>query len=225
MFDHTVVRTGLQPALSEPADHADALVRRPPADPDLFAQGRAILATSRQNDLPIRYLGTMPLFNGHRVYAGDRRDWVLMPIQADPLRDDRDGFPIPKRVLRDLRLIRRSEIDFDALYIAHEVPVGAVREDRAIPRGLLTPPAPRAMQQVSRYLGLASNALWMLATLPIAASAAIGGVLNRGALNLGVTVGLDPILLGVVVGRERPVRSREPGAWFYLGHWTYNEER
>jgi hypothetical protein len=64
----------------------------------------------------------------------------------------------------------------------------------------------------------------MLATLPIAASAAIGGVLNRGALDVGVTVGLDPILLGVVVGHGRPVRAREPGAWFYLGHWTYNEE-
>jgi hypothetical protein len=147
-----------------------------------------------------------------------------MPIQADPLQNDRDGFPIPKRVLKGLRSIRRNEIDFDALYIAHEVPIGAVREDRAIPGGLLTPPAPRAMQRLSRYLGLASNALWMLATLPIAASAAIGGVLNRGALDVGVTVGLDPILLGVVVGHGRPVRAREPGAWFYLGHWTYNEE-
>ncbi|HEU5101919.1 MAG TPA: hypothetical protein VFU22_23015 [Roseiflexaceae bacterium] len=224
MFDHSVVRTRLQPALSEPAYRADALIRRPPADPDLFTQGRTILATSRQNGLPIRYLGTMPLFDGHRVYSGDRRDWVLMPIQADPLHDDRDGFPIPKRVLKDLRMIRRSEIDFDALYIAHEVPMGTVREDRAIPRGLLTPPAPRAMQRLSGYLGLTSSALWMLATLPIAASAAIGGVLNRGALNLGVTVGLDPILLGVLVGHNRPVRSQEPAAWFYLGHWTYNEE-
>jgi hypothetical protein len=224
MFDSIAVRTRLQPALSAHGRPDAALMARPPADPSLFERSRALLAHGRASELPIRYLGTMPLFPNHRVYPGRERDWVLLPLAADPLIQHPDGYPIPTRVLRDLRRIVRGGVDFDALYVAHETLPGAVREGRPIPHAAWLPPPPAAMQRLSRRLGAVSGALWTLAALPVAASAAVGGLLNRGAADLGVAVGLDPVLLGVVVGRGRRVRSGEPAAWFYLAHWVYNGE-
>jgi hypothetical protein len=173
--------------------------------------------------LPVRYLGALPLFPDHRVYHGRGCDWVLLPLAADPLIQHRDGYPIPRPVLRELRRIRRAGVDFDTLYVAHETPVGAVVEGQPIPRAVLEPPTPGVMRRLSRRLGAVSAALWAAATLPVAGAAAIGGMLNHHALDVGVAVGLDPVLLGVVVGHGRPVRTGEPGAWFYLAHWVYNE--
>jgi hypothetical protein len=180
------------------------------------------LARIAWDDLPVRYLGTMPLFAGHRVYAGASTDWVVLNLADDPLFHDRHGFPIPGRVLDDLRRVERS-LEFDALFVAHEVPRGAVVEDRPIPREALLPPGPRPVVQQSERFGEAARLLWALAAAPLVLSGAAAALVASATAAMGAGLALDPILLGVVVAPERSPEPGEPAAWFCLGRWVYGE--
>jgi hypothetical protein len=198
-----------------------AIIPYLPPDPRLCARQQALLQTCGQNCLPVEYLGTGPLFDGHRVYSGRRYDWVLANLPDDPLFHDRDGFPVPKQVLKDLRAVQKSGVDFDALYVAHQVPRGTVYEGERLRAEMLMPPPSRAMQRLSGYLGVIGRVLWALASLPIIACGAIGRLLLVTTA-VEAVAGLDPVVLGVVVGPERPVVSGEPAAWFYLTHWAFD---
>lgn len=55
---------------------------------------------------------------------GARFDWAFMPITADPLYRDRRGYPMPREVIARLRRLRAAGVDFDALWVAHEVERG-----------------------------------------------------------------------------------------------------
>ncbi len=209
-----------------------ALMQAPPADrvltPGLPRQRPLAtrvwhtLAQMVWDGLPVRYLGTMPLFDGHRVYGGPRTDWVVLNLADDPLFHDRHGFPIPTRVLDDLRRIRRS-VELDALFVAHEVPRGAVAEERPVPATALMPSPPREVAELSAGLGAMAQGLWLTAAVPLVASGLIGALVAGGAAVIGGSLALDPVLLGVLVEPGRSVKPGEPGAWFCLGQWTYGE--
>lgn len=85
--------------LSARARPERTLVPYPPAQPLLCIRQRAIMRRSTHHRLQARYLGTMPLFAGYRVYPGHRYDCVLVNLGEDPLFQDRDGLPVPERVL------------------------------------------------------------------------------------------------------------------------------
>jgi len=225
MWEETITQPRLLPALMFPeAESERALVRRLPERPVLYDQQQAVVRRSEQEGLPVQYLGIMPIFAGHRVYPGRRFDWVIVNLAEDPLFQDPDGFPVPTRMLEELRRIRQSGVDFDALYVAHEVPKGRISERAALTTEMLAPPPPRAVQELSDRLGTMGRALWTLATLPVAASAVAGGLIAAGTAGVLGVVGLDPILLGVVVELGHLVVPGEPAAWFYLGHWAFNQE-
>lgn len=221
----TIVQSRLLPALMfiEVESHR-TLVPYLPNWPALYARQQAVMKKSEQNGLPVRYLGTMPLFAGFRVYNGQRYDWVLVNAAEDPLFKDRDGFPVPGRILDELHRIQRSKLDFDVLYVAHEVPRGAVCEGAPLTTEMLMPPPPKAVQRLSDRLGAVGRALWAVAALPVIASGTISGLITAGAATVVGLIGLDPIMLGTVVGLDRPVAPGEPAAWFYLGHWSFNRE-
>lgn len=135
------------------------------------------------------------------------------------------AFQFPSEFYDELRCVRRSGVDFDALYVAHEVHRGSVRQGARLTAEMLTPPPPRTVQQLSHSLGTAGRIAWAIATLPIiVASGVVGGPITAGTAAAVSMVGLDPILLGVVVGLNRPVVPGEPAAWFYLDHWAFNKE-
>jgi hypothetical protein len=170
-----------------------------------------------------QYLGIMPLFADYRVLSGHRHDWVLVNLADDPVFQDPDGYPVPRHVLRRLHAIKQSGVDFDALYIAHQVPLGMVQEAEQLVAEMLLPPPPKAVQRLSAHLGFMGHVLWRLITLPIAVISALAGSTTFASTAEGSNVGLDPLLLGVVVGSDRRAVPGEPAAWFYLGHWTYNK--
>ncbi len=182
-----------------------------------------LLAQIAWDGLPVRYLGTMPLFAGHRVYAGPNTDWVLLELADDPLFQDRHGFPIPAPVLADLRRIRRS-VELDALFVAHEVPRGAVVEDRPIPREALLPPPSRRVVEQSERFGEAARALWAVAAAPLVLAGAVAALGAATTAAAGSVLALDPVLLGVAVAPGRPLADGEPAAWFRLAQWTYGVE-
>lgn len=209
-----------------------ALIRRPPAELARRERVQALLIHANEEDLPISYVGMMPLFSGYRVYPGRTYDWILVNLAQDPLFHDRDGFPVPGRILEKLRAMEEAGIDFDALYIAQETEKGKIREGEPLTTEALLPPPPKAVVQVSHQLGRASEALWAVAAAPLVVSLVAGAAVGAGALMVAPAlataaascVTLDHILLGTTVAPGRPVRAGEPACWFYLAHWAYGEE-
>ncbi|MFN8525628.1 MAG: hypothetical protein U0821_21230 [Chloroflexota bacterium] len=198
------------------------LVPGRPARPSLAARVTHLQATSGWWGLPARFLGTMPLFAGHRVYHGKKTDWVLLNLADDPLFQDRQGFPIPRRVLEDLKRME-GKVHFDALFVAHEVQRGAVIEERPVPLEALQPAPPRVSAERSRGLGDLSQVLWALATTPFVLGA-VGGSLIATVASVAGTASvfaMDPVLLGVVVPPDEAPREQSEAAWFYLSHWAY----
>ncbi|MBC7264769.1 MAG: hypothetical protein H5T64_10520 [Chloroflexi bacterium] len=225
------VRLGPLFLQTEEGGQVRGLIPRPPVDPALYERARSVVALSLEADLPVLQLGTMPLFSGHRVYCGEYRDWVLVNLAEDPLFHDRDGFPVPKRILRHLRAMQKAGVEFDALYVAHEVEKGRIREG-GVTAEVLMPSTPKPVARLSGWLGTAARVTWGLAAAPLAASAVVSAAVAAGAvavapalMALGAAcLTLDPILLGAVVAPGRPVEEGETAYWFYLAHWRYGEE-
>ena len=201
--------------------HRHAISVRPPTDIALYSRFTAIKQRVQEDQLPVHYVGTMPVFEHHRVYHGQQYDWVLLNSREDPLMQDPDGFPVPAHVLAQLQRIQQANLHFDAIYVAHEVPHGTINPHGPLDPKQLLPPPPRAVHRLSAQLGNISQSLWTVATLPLVA---IGRALSTAAAFSSVAVGLDPILLGVIVGEHRSLHDSEPAAWFYLAHWAYNQE-
>lgn len=207
-----------------------------------------------KRNVSLQCIGTMPLFRNHIVSRGAGRDWVLVPLSDDPLFLHPSGFPIPRAQLRDLKRIRKTGAQFDALYVAHEVESGSVAPDGPLTLDALRPPPPRAVQKLSHHLGKTASKVWKGATLP--AAMAVVGLLLAAAVTVAtsfiailaaglvtvVAIGafammaagtvaalpalavVDPIILGVITEPGRPLQTGENAAWFYLTHWDYGAE-
>jgi hypothetical protein len=213
------------------------MVRRQPDDPVLRRRTGEIVQTTMDQELPCRYLGTMPLFDGHRVYRGQEHDWGLMQLEEDPLYQSRDGYPMPTQVGELLAQILLAGINFDAIYVAHEVEKGALVEGKPMdPLALIPPPAP-SVQKRSRQLGWLADKLFKVATAPLlaltAASLALtsAGVVAAAAGAVGAAASgvvavrlLDPVVFGVIGRTGRELGAGEMGCWFYLAHWRYGED-
>lgn len=213
-------RTLLAPLLTTDPDAWLALQLRTP--PELLVRQRHLLARSRAAALPIDYVGIFSLFAGYRFYPGTHHDWVFINAADDPLLHNRDGFPLPRHIRQQLHQFTQAGLEFDALYLAHELPPGSLTADTSVSGDLLAPPPPAAVQRLSRHCGQVSRWLWYLVSAPVLATGVLVGTTALGVL--APIVGLDPILFGAIVAPGRPVVPDEPAALFYLTHWAYNEE-
>jgi hypothetical protein len=201
-------------------------------EPALRARAEHLAVQSREEGLAVPYLGAMPLFSGHRVYPGRQYDWVLVNLAEDPLFHDRDGFPIPTAILERLRAIERAGVDFDALYVAHELEKGRIHDGQPLTAEMLQPPPPKAVEQLSARLGDAAPRMWATAAVPLLASAAVSAAIASAAVMVGpaliaaaaTCMTLDPILLCTIVAPGRSVQPGEAACWFYLSHWRYGED-
>jgi len=230
MQTETTVQLRLLPVLlTSTAASETALIPAPPAQPALYARQQSVAQRSMQEGLPVRYLGTMPLFAGFRVYPGQAWDWVLVNVAEDPLFHAPQGFPVPGHILAQLRQVARSGIDFDALYVAHEVTPGQVRPDAPLALEALVPPPPATVVRLSNRLGETAEVLWSLGLLPgllnpLSMPFIRGLMIGLGIPRLGIVAWHDPVLLGALVAPGRSPAPGEPAAWFYLTHWAFNAE-
>ena len=160
-------------------------------------------------------LGQAPLFSGTLIMPGETNDWAIMNLGNDPLWNNPGKFPVPRKVLRQLKRSHRSGLDFDTLVVAHEIPAGKYRTGDTVPLELVMPPPPKQGVQMARLLGKLGNLAWFWASLPLKSTVS--------ALSISVTylARLDPILFGAKVYPGTPVRSGELANWFYLCHWHW----
>ena len=194
-----------------------------PDELDLGQRLVHVIQTCQRERLPCQYLGTMPLFEDHRVYPGSERDWVMMPLAQDPLFAQQDQYPIPASTLRQLQQIDRASIDFDIIYVAHEVEKNTVVQGEAVPLKAVVPPAPPNVQRLSQRLGQTARSLFTLALAPLVAWSAASAALGAMVAALPAAI-LDPVLFGVVVRPGRDPQQGEVGGWFYLAHWQYGSD-
>jgi len=214
----------LQPIFEWPlAYSAQPPAVRVPTDAALRTRQQGVASQAARAGVDVPCVAVLPLFDGYQLHEGQDWDWVFMNLALDPLLYDPDGFPIPDKNLERLQLIRQAGLRFDALYIAHEVRKGSVREGDQITAELLAPPPPKAVQDMSDNLGTLSRLLWRAAVAPIAAAGVVAAAIPA-VLGAVAVAGADPSLVGAVVGAGRPMEPGEPAAWFYLTHWGFNQK-
>ncbi len=200
--------------------HLPLQMEMPPANPALATRVQKIVERAAQATLPLRYLGTMPLFGKQRIYRGENTDWVVTNLANDPLFYDRFGFPIPQENLRELAAIAESGIEFDGLYVAHEVPADTIQDGQRLRLNHVAPSAPPAVAKQSARFGTWGERLWTIA-FPFADT----GTAVEGAKQIGIALDrLDPVLFGVVIAPRRRFNADETGAWFLLTQWSYAKE-
>jgi len=200
----------------------------------LQARVQEITQSSIAQDLPVRYAFTMPLFTGHMVIPGPQVDWAFMPLNEDPLFLDQPyGYPVPSAILTELHRIVNTGMEFDDLYIAHELPKGVIEQGQRATLEMLAPPPSKRLQRNANCYASVAQFAYQAVTLPLAGAAAIAGagialgaVAAIGAVSavplvIGSLATLDPVLFGVV---KDPVHPLHPAAWFYLANWAYDGE-
>jgi hypothetical protein len=211
-----------------------------PTDSAVFAH-REVPALARTVDELLRkvpgrleFLAVAETFSEVRICERDGVPWLVGPAQSDPF-VAQGKLPIPAVAHRKLKGLRRSKVDFDAIYIAHEldrarvervlgcVPTGSrvVRTSVAVEL-VDAPPEPAAAVRAAEGLGKIAGGVnvAIVASVPlvvgVAAAPALGAVAVAGALSTG----LDPMIIGVVTA-DGSTEAGTPGAWFVLAHWTW----
>lgn len=175
-----------------------------------------VKSISARLGIPIPALGVAPLFEDVQLIKRTRPNWALYNVYHDPLWKT-GYFPIPRADLRRLHRLYRNGIEFDALYVAHELPLDFNPVTDHLELSLIKPAPPEASTQLARNFGAVSDAV--VATYaavlrkPVHALAAAGK--SRTALLT------DPILMGAIVP---PGTNPEPGVqavWFLLAAWRW----
>ena len=207
------------------------------ASAPLLQQHAEVTNRADRNKLPVRFFGYHPVFSGYRVVrpSNSKTDWVLMNILHDPFFREITGAPnlgqntsgtlyAPENVIASISDTVNAGIDFDSIFIAHEVPRGSVSaKDSLDLETLIPPPPPKARKQhdfrkwsLVRYW----NELLKLTkhTLGIAAKTAAGTMAFAAA---APAAGLDPVLFGVNYDENVVVDGELMGMFYYITHWRW----
>lgn len=194
--------------------------------PSLLRSHALTINQSTAEQLNITFLGYAPVQSRSRVFHGDGCDWVMMSLREDPLYyASGRKLVTPKPVHDELRRIVRAGINFDAMFIAHEVPAGSVKDGQAIPLELIAPPPPPEVMERMDRLGRQASGFWsgIAQTLRRVGDAASQTAVAVGSslAAIGSVTFRDPILFGVRFERDWRVDGRPLGMWYYLTHWYW----
>jgi hypothetical protein len=110
---------------------------------DLEADHRRLMHTVERHNLPVKFAAYALMVKQPIVFRCGERfgfDMVLMPIELDPTYDVQTRtLQMPVEAQRDVAAIRKAKIDFDELYIAHEVRPNTIRAGEPVPAQLVRP--------------------------------------------------------------------------------------
>ncbi|MDH7489005.1 MAG: hypothetical protein QHH80_05805 [Anaerolineae bacterium] len=198
-----------------------------PPSYSLILRHQKTLQLARCSNLPLLFLGYAPVFSGQRVYHGRDCDWAMMHVGDDPVfRLHGQRLYAPKPVRAHLEKITEAGIEFDAIFIAREIPAGSVKPGEPIPLELLIPPPhPEARERLNTFERAAMN-WWNFVAKVLTATArgiAAGAVAVAAAgAGVGALAALDPVLFGVQFDATWHTDGHPIGMWYYLTHWDWS---
>ena len=210
--------------------------------PTLYQRYSQVYLTAQKHHLPIQAIGFSPIFDNHQIYRGQHTDWAIMSLANDPTYNNRKSifglrfgksFYMPIRVRKTLEKIQSSGLQFESIFIAHEIPKNSVADGQRVPYELIAPPPSQKLLKQSEDLGHTALSFWnsvahlamitgMVVTTGVAVTMAPLGAL---AVGIASTSGnLDPILFGLHLDETQKVNGMPLAMWYYLEHWIWNEE-
>ncbi len=188
----------------------------PAIDLRIVKQIRLVKSISAQMGISIPILGTAPLFEDVKLVTQTQPNWAFYNVSHDPLWQT-GRFPIPRRHLHRLKGLYNSGIEFDALYVAHELPPDFDPETDHLDLSLIEPAPSDRSVKLAHTFGIVSDTVVKtyaaIVRKPIQALAAFK--------ESGVALLTDPILMGALVA---PGVNPEPGVqamWFLLAAWRW----
>jgi hypothetical protein len=172
---------------------------------------------NQETSLIPHHLGQGVVFSGTVVVPYPEHDMVTTRLSEDPLYTQRDRFPIPRKVLNQLKKLQRIGVDFETLFIAHEIPKDTLRSGDPLTLDLVNPPpCPENVAQ-AEMIGDLSRITWVSAIAP---ALPVLGVSKMG-VSVTEAVRRDPILFGLKVQRDSQPKTVSVADWFYLCRWTW----
>lgn len=198
-----------------------------PIDCQLAIQHESLMQRVHDRGLATRFLGYAPMFRGHpKIFRGQRSDWAMMNLTDDPTFVD-GRMIVPRVVARDIRKTLKAGIDFDAIYVAHEIPTNSVQLGQKVPLDLIMPPPPqrllRRIAWIERIVAGWWSGIWST-TRGVLAGAAMGVAVATFPLSVAFA-SADPILFGVNFASDYIYGSDPIGMWYYLTHWDWSQQR
>jgi hypothetical protein len=150
-----------------------------------------------------------------QVVTGEETDWLILPADLDPLYLQRKLAATPAVRARVTELLNAG-IQFDALAIAHEVPVGSYAKVRTIEDllKLIAPPTPRSLSILATITGCLLDGVGCV----------LDFIFNR-KIFIPDPFGIlppssDPVLFGAVVATP-PAKVGDAALYFLIARWTY----
>lgn len=198
--------------------------------PDMINKHTDTITLSNRHHLPVEYVGVAPAFSGNKTIQKPDGDWVVMNLADDPIWQD-GQYPMPKRVIQDIDRVIASGLDFEGIYVAHELPAGTLANHPQVPKEWILPPLPQRQfkrleranqvshfgwQSVGALISSAGFATILMSALALATPIALTSAMVAAA-------SLDPIIFGLHIDHTTMVNGQPLALWYYITHWTWDE--
>lgn len=130
---------------------SSALTIAPPTQ-IMLQQHQRTMQIVQQQRLPTFFVGYAPAFTGLQLYRGQDSDWTLMNLRDEALFQVLDNnMVLPHDVAEDVFRLHDAGIDFEAIYIAHEIPAGVLPDNAtSVPLELIVPPPSDRQRRMNR---------------------------------------------------------------------------
>jgi hypothetical protein len=182
----------------------------------LARRAGSVVEYARAERLEIPVIGSAPLFEEVRLVTRTRPAWALYNLSRDPLYLA-GRFPVPARHLRRMRRMEAAGIQFDAVYVAHELPDDFRPGQDPLTLQVLAPEPPTQAVTMANHLGLATDRI--LSVCAALAGAPFALLATAGA---GISAVLrDPVLMGALVPPGVNPDPGVPAIWFLLAAWRW----
>ena len=187
-----------------------------------------IEVAAAKHRLPVQLLGYATLFDGTKLYPGAKTDWVMMNLSQDPMfYSNGNRLTLPEAAAKDVKRTVAAGINFDAIYIAHEIPAGQVWPGQPVPLELIAPPpSPQATRRL-QAMEQRSIGLWDTVQSCLARMARIGKGAANTLASASMTamalplLALDPILFGIHFDDSWHFAGQPMAMWYYITHWRW----
>ena len=194
-------------------------------DQQLIERYRRTLYLAEHHNLSLLFLGYAPVFSGIRVYRGRGCDWAMMQLGDDPVYSfHRQRLYAPKPVIEQMERLVQAGIEFDAIFIAHEIPLGSVKPGEPVPLELVIPPPHPEVRRRLSFLESTLIRWWEFVTKVLTGTAKVVAItaMSTGA-GVAALAAQDPVLFGVQFDAAWQVNGQPVGMWYYLTHWYWPE--